>query len=971
MERRDFGPWGLELDEGDFARALAALGVLYRFGDQLDVLSQMPGLGIGNLLRVIYDAEKNKRAITSCFYGYYGPLYQGARAFTARALAEAWGQFIEGKKEETWGGLTDTERVRLEITPHEKNLSWLVEQLSRPEVGAASVYVRDDGPSAEVGWNWPLQVGFLGDAASQAFRAGAEAWAQEESHWLGTLVEIVKLDQGGGPEAARNACDLLIIPVDLRAALASLLNSPGGIQADCVLLVGGARETPENVYTLVEALRTVVRTAGVGVTHLTRGDQHRWLVHLVRELSHNEPLDVALARACRDVEAPPPLLIGARRLMEFSRIARTIERMARQLAEAEGVDEKIILTDEEAVGLNLDTRARSARELGQSLRDGNFDFESELRAATAAVKLKKRVQPTLAAANQPEPSPRRILAQVYDMSSPGEERLLERALRANAPHALAVRIGVSRDGWNAANLAFPDDRLPADEDEHELTVVFSEPTLLLSGPQTATITLPRDGDSSECKFYFHVPEGVAKVEGRIVVAHRNRVLQTALLHAPVLENPYGEARGNDQIEVLVEVVVRPGMGDLDTRRRFDVAFVLNHDSRNIPGITTLSDKYAKFDKPDDLDSFISFIDSSLTGIANNPKPYEGGLTAPANKELLRDLAEYGRGLYESVVLDHRHNANVIEADYIQVISAKQEARLPIEFFYQREGPDPGADLCPGAVTALNEGKCLATCPTGEKEGSVVCPLGFWGLTKVIERHQHSPEFNRETINGDFRLQAEPFSERNILKVLTAGVVAASARADKLAEVSGGGVESVVKAIATVTGQPTEHMRVTTWDEWAGKVTSSSPPPSLLVLLTHTDRASNDLQQLFIEKGDDDKTRLRVSHIRSRYVRDPATNPAPLVLLMGCETGAPDISFLGFVPKFRRYGAAIIVSTGATVLGYQSVPVTREFIETLSEVAREGGAFGDVMRTVKRRMLARGLPMVLSLMAYGDADWRLA
>jgi hypothetical protein len=41
----------------------------------------------------------------------------------------------------------------------------------------------------------------------------------------------------------------------------------------------------------------------------------------------------------------------------------------------------------------------------------------------------------------------------------------------------------------------------------------------------------------------------------------------------------------------------------------------------------------------------------------------------------------------------------------------------------------------------------------------------------------------------------------------------------------------------------------------------------------------------------------------------------------------------------------------------------------SEAAGEAG-LGDVLRRLRRKALHDGYPMVLSIVAYGDADWRV-
>jgi uncharacterized membrane protein len=96
-----------------------------------------------------------------------------------------------------------------------------------------------------------------------------------------------------------------------------------------------------------------------------------------------------------------------------------------------------------------------------------------------------------------------------------------------------------------------------------------------------------------------------------------------------------------------------------------------------------------------------------------------------------------------------------------------------------------------------------------------------------------------------------------------------------------------------------------------------------------------------------------------------------VLLLGCETGKVSIPFEDFVSAFKIAGAAIVVSTAAPVLGRQATVVAEEFVSVLKKLrGKESATFGDVMLAVRRNMLRKGFPVVLSVSSYGDADWRL-
>ncbi len=953
MERRRFGQWGIELDPDDFACALAALGVLYFAGKlyQPDDPDSLAGI----LKDIVRDPQKP--------IGWYLPPSFAAPLIdvttSAKDFAAAWKQFSMDYKDDPYGGDIPWWRpsIRLEVQgPLGPDTFWQVEQLARREVGAASVYVRSDRPTQSVAWRWPLRIGVLSGQASSEFLKQLEAVKNEE--WARPLFTLVTLGPG------EEECDLLLFPQDIRAALALALQSPTTLRADCVFVLERSTESLERVMPLVLALRSSVRTSGVGLVYVPNDGLVEWLRQLLRELSHNHTIDLALYRASRRIIARPPFLLASRLLVDSSRLSKSIRSLGKRLLESEPDNQLLEITPENSRTLNIPEGFHSLTDIGKHLLGGinNFPFDSERNTATAAADLIKRAKPALEAASVTPQTPRRIQAQLYEIDELNKALPTGRGLRRNAPHMVSVRIGTESEAWVSADLIFPDDELPMHEDQHKLTVVFSEPRLLPE-PQTATVILPRAGDSTECQFYFHTRPGVTNLEARIIVLHRNRVLQTALLIARIEENPESLPE-TSKVELLIEAVIRPSMADLGGRRAFDAALILNHDTHRVPGIAAIAGNHASFYSPPDLDKEIGFFDEVLSDIADDPEKYSGGLTSPGTSDLLRDFAQHGSLLYESIVDDRITNDAIVNSKRIQVISAEPEARLPVEFLYDRKSPKHDAVLCPGAAAALEDGHCPGTCPTGDEQSSVVCPLGFWGLTKIIERHTHSKEFTKTAIDGDFRFQAEPTSTRPFLDLLTGSLMAASDRVDKK---SPGGVNSVKSMLETATKKSPAVAK--SWKEWVDDITTDSP--SILVLLAHTARTANALQELEISDGSEG-TQLPVNELETKFVRNPNSTQPPLVLLIGCETGAPDITFLGFVTKFRRVGAAIVVSTGSTILGRHAAPVARAFVDQLAiHVAASGGiSFGDTMLAVRRKLLAQGLPMVLCLMSYGDADWQL-
>ena len=90
--------------------------------------------------------------------------------------------------------------------------------------------------------------------------------------------------------------------------------------------------------------------------------------------------------------------------------------------------------------------------------------------------------------------------------------------------------------------------------------------------------------------------------------------------------------------------------------------------------------------------------------------------------------------------------------------------------------------------------------------------------------------------------------------------------------------------------------------------------------------------------------------------------------------------LGLLAQLRDLGlhqAALIDAGDMTQLlkllaARHAVPVAIELLSLLKgEVGRQEEGLGDVLRPLRRQALHDGYPMVLSIVAYGDADWTVA
>jgi hypothetical protein len=132
---------------------------------------------------------------------------------------------------------------------------------------------------------------------------------------------------------------------------------------------------------------------------------------------------------------------------------------------------------------------------------------------------------------------------------------------------------------------------------------------------------------------------------------------------------------------------------------------------------------------------------------------------------------------------------------------------------------------------------------------------------------------------------------------------------------------------------------------------------------------------YLEIGDEqcatEIRRLSLGQLTRLYVNPQGVTPGPIVLLLGCQTGAQtETGYVSMVRRFQQLQTSVVVGTLAKILGRHAAPVASEFVTQLLAEEDPEADFGTVMRRVRRRMLANGYLMALCLVALGDAEWRL-
>ena len=970
----DLGSWGTDLDDAAYGRALAALGVGLGAARRRSTIEVALARGTdAKALRGLLDRTPTIPWDIAPVLALEPEVWaELAARHPAGAFASAWAGAV--------GEPAPADVPRLEIarfTDEIGRYTWLADQLMQPAAFAAPFAVAAELQSEHL-WEWPLRIGFLGDAMANLFRARLHP-----EDWPAPVGSV-------GRVSAIDGADLLILPQALPDALARLARRQDPIDIGCVLILGGlGGETDLSAKGVLHAAWDRTEAWGVAIANLPSDAADAWLSGLVGALADDVTLDLALRRSFaahgRGVLFAEPEALAMSTVSNASEATEEIGGPAGAEPPEEDEDVESFDLPGEATGAEVDGIG-AAGDMGSFEEPPPPDLHirqvpkarRRSRAPRPSRPPGQRAEPPLHApagaepplAKPPRAEPPRVerrFIQVEIREAPDFAGApLRRALIADTAYGIDVWVGPAT-GAIRGEAALPEEDLPKDGRTVRLTVVFAE----LDGErrtQTATIPLPPTGAGRPHRFAFRTSsEGTFRA--RIIVSYKNRILQTALLDAPVTATASASAKRTAsgapaaRIALRTEAAVRPGLAELTGRRSFGVALVHNHDARGVPGGTVLRGGQAVPLELGDIGRTVDTITSLLSEAAEDPKAYGPTLEAEATVTLLFKLAHQGVLLHDDLLGRPSVAALLEGAERMQILTADPNAILPLEFVYDLPAPSRPPKLCPNAKTALREGRCDGREHHEDAAGTidVVCPSGFWAMSRVIERHIADPDALGRAGGLHFELASEPIAGRDRLVGLTGAVFAASARVDQMVA---GSATLVETTLAEMTGG--HATRAKTWGDWVKTVKASQP--SLLVLLAHSVR--DDLTAMTALEIETDERR-DAAEFTTRYLRADGTDPAPpVVFLLGCDTAVADLQYQTFVTRFRQLGAALVVGTISTVAGSHAAEVAAALIRAVKREHDPGWlTFGDLLRDVRRTLLSDGEVMALCLTAYGDADWR--
>lgn len=809
---------------------------------------------------------------------------------------------------------TDRPALRLALTGNTIPTEVAPRLLRCPAVASVVVPAeRTAGALRRREWQWPLRIGVLDDELLAALRDRLGGGLLPDR-----LVEVhdARIDA--------RATGLLVARGHPRAAADALGAQPP--TANAVLCVA---DLPGESWAVTRArldlLRAVTGAATCGVldphdgTATTLADR---LLRTLRYLSHGHTFDVSLTSAFGD----RTVLVGELDALDRSALpdlarakARQYQREVRELRADPPSSNRPPPpppppAPPKSAGGAPPPAALPAEMALEVLADGGFDQEH--REATAMAEHSEAAESALAAIEED----RRLQARLGTVLGDGKMRR-DNIVRTG-PHLVEVFIGRREAGALTAGrlttrqLGF----LDATTQMVRLTVVLV-PMSPYGEPVRAELDVPRVGRSANAALPLDIPTDATSFEARIVLLHRNRVLQTAVLAGKV----------GSEATFREHVVLWDDWSHLDDRAAFDRSFVMNHDDSG-------------------RSMCASFAGGRFTTIASTEEVQ--GVAERIRGRLVKAAAirtgkaEDLRSTFAALAVDGRRLHKLLQGYLgeledprrLQIVTARASWLLPLEFVYDRPA-SLQATLCPRWQEGL---ECGPGCFAGDDDPSVVCPSVFWGMNRVIERYYIDAT---SELGATFRVGRSPTSKRPRLAVTRAAFAASR-------KVKATDVKATAKSLGV-------GVAAKDWQAWAADLAGTKT--DLLVLMPHTDPEADTLEVA--------GALLAGGEIEASYVTG-GQDVMPLVVLFGCDTAGFERNPAGYASLFMQANAGACLSTFTMVLAGHAARMSQLLAALLRDEQRDPVPMGELVSQLRRDLVREGILAGLSITAYGDSSWQV-
>ncbi|MFJ3792163.1 hypothetical protein [Kitasatospora sp. NPDC090091] len=815
---------------------------------------------------------------------------------------------------------------------------------ARPAVGA--VFVADDTLQPEPRWSWPLRVCTVTTTA-----AGDLFAALDHDEGIAPLVDAYTLGEQDGD------CDVLAVS---GGAELDALATGGGLSAACLAWCGPQPPDRHELARLEAAARNLGASGWV-VADVSATDAAEWLAQLVRGLSENRPLDEAAGRAGSWLTVAHPELAERRTVADAVRAADAAAHaltdgpagpltLAFDVDVVNGLDlpdQPLPVTEvTHGIAVEAATARFSGRRLGGAVADA---FRVVHRAGVAPGRANARF----------------LQALVSDQET--SERCLH-AFRAGAVNDVHVRVGPVSAEWHALATEFPEQNLEFRDGEVRLTVVFDEERDQAFLHEPMKITLPRRGASSEAVFPVEVGAQEREIRCTARVFHQNRQLQRLEISGPV--GPTDEAVGGREIVINGEAFSSLAEPPSRDHGGPDALIRIVDDERAVI-VTGAGDLPVRIP---DLDQLRARIRDHLSAAVNADAVAEdpeagtgtagtdtagtavggGPASGPAPDALLRGLAQQGSFLFDQ--LERLGHGGLKDATSLQVVSAEAAELWPLEFVYDYGYPADTARLCAGWQRALETGTC--SCRRSRRPSvtgrRTICPLGFWGLRMVIERRVERARLDHTVV------EAAPADAAGALRPVNSVLFAASEI------VRGADRAGAVGSLRGSLGTDGVHT-ADSWQEWRRVIRAEGP--ALLLAVAHNARDQGLTPVLEIGRIRRPSRLASLQIDRRDIVSDRHDHQAgPIVMLLGCNTVQEDISWQNVAARFLEKSAPVVVGTLVPTLGRQAAVMAGIAAVMLAENTGADTSIGELVRDIRRRLLALGYTLAMAVVAFGDARW---
>jgi hypothetical protein len=543
----------------------------------------------------------------------------------------------------------------------------------------------------------------------------------------------------------------------------------------------------------------------------------------------------------------------------------------------------------------------------------------------------------------------------------------ERTLTITPGEFFAVRLWIGQPSSPVgaqADEAFPVHQIDDSADVQVLSVIYMPLVGCLADSRgqairTALRFSKRQGVSATLEFAAEAVPGTQNYGARILILYRNKILQSLMLTVPV---DHREVTADRRPKLKVENAVKSDFSALRDGSSFDFAFVLNHNVLGQQGLTTVGKRYVDFREPaGDFANVQQRLAAELLQLndigVSDPEAVREQL-----QKSLRTLAKLGNVLREAICDGQEELVELTCSEHydpraplrLQVVEAKVGAFMPLEFFYDGRAPSDDAPLC---AKFQDPGFPHTTCMGCQDRGSarVICPIGFWGISKVIERRPKTAGLL--PLGADYRI-GEPDDSRRVLPAMTSSLYGLS---KKIRPADQTLIHSLMQDQFKGKGRFAGD-----WESWRAWISKVAPP--LLIVAGHT--SIRDMLPNLEISGNT----LCVSAVETDLLR-AMEKPSPVVVLLGCETHYAPESLLKLSGRFKQKGAAVVIATLATIRGSQTPACLSELTRAFSDAraarkaARpDASTVGHAMLSAKQRLLSSGQSIALSLTTVGDAEW---